>query len=445
MSNYSRLLNTSNTLRYIALMRLERMFPIPAWQNSYSTTACNKETDRRIFGMIMRWTKTFDPSSSVLFFYGPAEGGKTQVMRSITKNCAGDSLAAFCFFSRDVYNSAHQLFPILAYQIARTIPALASPIAQAFLSSPDLLTRGSLEEVFEGLIMKPVRDAKVPHALRNRNICIAGFDLLSKSDACLILNIITRAIIYHHLPFRFLISYSSFKPDIFVEQLFATFLDESNCVRRLFLKGSYSHECNAKFFLWTGFDDIRRKRPDFFHSSLLWPAESTVDALVVWSSGSLYFATNILRFVGASDQHPEDQLQKILAVTINSAPAPADPSHIMDRLFIHILTLHPRHHQVLSILKLLEFLPSHTFISRASVTLPIIEGILLMRKGEAAATMRSLSSIVYLHDDDSRVGLYDRDFMKFLKDKTRSGRFFIDECDAAQEIQNWCFEAFLNW
>ncbi|KAF9007223.1 hypothetical protein BDQ17DRAFT_1423282 [Cyathus striatus] len=61
------------------------------------------------------------------------------------------------------------------------------------------------------------------------------------------------------------------------------------------------------------------------------------------------------------------------------------------------------------------------------------------------SNLRGLSSILYLHDEDRRVGLYDPSFTEFLKDSERSGEFYVGKHEGAREVSLWCFKSFKRW
>ncbi|KAF9007221.1 hypothetical protein BDQ17DRAFT_1540233 [Cyathus striatus] len=110
------------------------------------------------------------------------------------------------------------------------------------------------------------------------------------------------------------------------------------------------------------------------------------------------------------------------------------------------LVAHPHPTRTLGMLKVLIHLPKVKFyIERKDVTVPIVEGILGLNEGEGVKILRGLQAIVYLHDGNQRVGLYDPSFTAFLKDPERSGNFYVGEDEGAVEVSKWCVDSFISW
>jgi hypothetical protein len=118
---------------------------------------CKPGTRKQILDHIMDWVVD-EQATSMLWFQGPAGGGKTCIMREVVTRCVGavDRFAAAYFFStRACLDNEVPFVATVAHQLTTSIPELKPFILQSISDNPTIF-KESLKTQTRCLVLGPV-------------------------------------------------------------------------------------------------------------------------------------------------------------------------------------------------------------------------------------------------------------------------------------------------
>ena len=174
------------------------------------------DTRTTVIDEIMDWILGLnmdDQNALILWLYGPAGAGKSDIAHDIAHRCDLENLLLASFFfshSDPTRSNAKSLIATIAYQIAINIPGTRGNIVATIERDPLIFSR-SLEAQVASLIVKPLRE---PHeagyfstSTSRRLIIIDGLDECdTPAMQCNILQVISRMFHDYHLPLRVFVS-----------------------------------------------------------------------------------------------------------------------------------------------------------------------------------------------------------------------------------------------
>ncbi|KIL56746.1 hypothetical protein M378DRAFT_88872, partial [Amanita muscaria Koide BX008] len=106
---------------------------------------CHPGTRETVRKAITKWASDME-ASPLLWLYGPAGVGKSVIAKTMSANPSDQAqVAASFFFSTSSDKSAATLFPTLAWQLAKNVPATEQYIVAA-LKCNRLLTKSELDK-----------------------------------------------------------------------------------------------------------------------------------------------------------------------------------------------------------------------------------------------------------------------------------------------------------
>ncbi|KAF8151708.1 hypothetical protein B0H34DRAFT_728691 [Crassisporium funariophilum] len=398
---------------------------------------CHPETRKAIIREIMAWISNVDRTEDILWVNGPAGTGKSAIAQTIAELCeAANQLAGSFFFSRAVAGRDHagKLFMTIAYQLSIAIPEVGQIVEDIIKRDPSILDK-SPDVQLRKLVVEPVESLgleTLPVV-----IIIDGLDECAGEDMqCYILQQIASLCQQGNFPICFLIAS---RPEPWIRDEFSSEPLIQN-FHQICLEQTYEVDNDIRTFFRSGFSAIHaspKYRYTMSHIPTPWPADDIVNDLVAKASGQFIYASTVLKFVGDPQYRPVDQLQAILEIPArnkSSSNAFAD----LDCLYLQILascTNNPRTHLVLG-----------------TVPLAILEKLVNLEHGEAYLALRTIHSLVYLHDPSSSiigpattyptpaenledaavdsgaliVRFYHKSFIDFLLDASRSGIYYLD-------------------
>lgn len=421
-----------------ALILLQQKIASGAFHNSderYDPPKCHPHTRQAILKKIMDWVKDVQKSSRFMWLYGPAGSGKSAIAQTIAEMCyEAGLLAATFFFSRTVTgrNEKTYLITTLVYQIILVIPEIRHQVVKALEHNPMVFST-SLKTQVQALLIRPLNDAllsikddKERQAFRSRPhfIIIDGLDECKNEEAqAYILEILSYAVQELSVPVFFLVAS---RPEQTIRDAFNED-DIASLTNTLVLDDTYHPLADIKIFLESKFNDIKRKHPSRARFPRPWPEESDIRQLVNKSSGQFIYAATVIKYIESRRHLPPDRLQIVLGL---SDPGNDTPFAELDALYNHILS------SVFDVDKVIKL--SMILIFWRSPKRPLmIEEFLFCRPGEIDIILSDLHSLIVLpplEEERGELHMSHASLGDFLRDRSRSGRFFIDGGVANAEI-----------
>ena len=379
-----------------------------------------------------------------MWLYGPAGAGKSAIVQTIAEKCTElNILLASFFFSRadGTRNHPNSLVATIAYQIRQRIPEIASTLDGAIERDPMIFEK-TLNVQIDVLIVKPFQmlvqsgffSFLTPHL-----ILIDGLDECNdERHRCSVLRAIACAIREHRLPFIFLVSS---RPETDIRMSFNS--DMAGLWDSLPLDNNYHTGTDIQLFLNDRFKSIKTTHPMKEHIPLTWPESSVINTLVRKSSGQFIYPSTVIKYISATHASPPRQLDVILGV--RSARAGDTPFAEIDALYTHILLSVQDTPLMLDILALLMGI----FYFGKQNSSANISQFLCVDPVEVDLVLASLVSITRYESKDSSVHISHASLSDFLRDKKRSGNFYIDKTEYHtklfhQAVKQWCSESVLD-
>jgi len=399
---------------------------------------CAEGTRKKVIADIMNWIKDPTPRESVLWLNGPFGNGKSAIMQTTAETLRNDPqtshlLAGSFFFGRGKSgrDKAKYLVPTIAYQIATNIPWMRNPIESALISDSTILSK-SIEAQLRYLITEPFRrtlDQSTP--FHTPTVIIDGLDECDGHDSqILILSAISTAVFKDNLKLRFLIAS---RPERQISETFRTHpLHQLHLP--ITLVNDYKTSEDLKKHMRSGFDRIYERHSDLmFAVEKPWPSDEKLTVLAHRASGQFLYASTVLKFVDADDEHPVHQLELILT-------RPSIAFSAVDELYTLILESNPRQEMLSSVLSSIVY--EHSEYGVDIHSLEVISGI---QAENISVVLRGLPAVIgvetpYKHEMPEdfpwqhfmryyspEVSVHHQSFIEFLTDKERAGRFFVDK------------------
>ena len=162
-----------------------------------------------------------------------------------------------------------------------------------------------------------------------------------------------------------------------------------------------------------------------------WPSEQQLQDLVDKSGNQFAYVATVFRFIRLGDNHPVDQLRRILEEGV-----PYDknsPFRELDMLYQTILKASPNRRRVRDILAAILILPGYLDPTPAHLEL-----LLGLPSGEVASTLRGMHSVLRIGGRADKIKPYHNSFRDFLLGCRRSLEFHIDVPDQRYNIaEQW--------
>ncbi|KIM46666.1 hypothetical protein M413DRAFT_440266 [Hebeloma cylindrosporum] len=413
----------------------------------YPPPRCHPETRTLVRSVIICWIEDPNPTSFVLWLYGPAGAGKSAILQSLAEECYSleGCFGGSFFFSRGKpgRNQGHFLFSTIAYQLAMNLPYLRTHIDSAMQADPSLYTKSMMVQM-RFLIIDSFR--KISETIEHiPTVIVDGLDECDGHETQrVILEIIYEAVAIHKLPLRFLIAS---RPEAHIREAFDRPTLRS-ITKRLVLDESFGPNLDIEKYLRDGFDTIYEQNPTLMEQVVQpWPGPGVLDLLVQKASGQFIYASTVLKFVGAEFYNPISQLDIVLE------PSPSNKTLFsdLDHLYSQILSTYPIPERLISVLGILLAL-------QYPQPPGVIEDLLGMKAGEVGLVLRGLHSLIkFSHipgeyfnrstdiGEDNGIRLLHASFEDYLVDRSRSGHFFIDRSLFRTQITRAGFQLMTKW
>ncbi|KAJ3564363.1 hypothetical protein NP233_g8341 [Leucocoprinus birnbaumii] len=415
------------------LDRVERVGYVPR---------CNENTRENLRGRLTEWGRNPGRTEHLLWLNGPAGVGKSAVAQSAAETLKEEELfGAGFFFSRPNNRSDPSVvIPTLVYQLALLLPAYKIIVGQQFKDNPHILSQSRSTQFRELITIPFLPDlSRRPYTLltylslqlltsithRPLLVVLDGLDECSDRIAQReFIEMIGRHVAAGpNSRLRWMIC-SRPEPQITVALAGIT----SNMIEEKIEVDDSEAQSDALRILTQGFADIRKNYP--YQLDHAWPEQSQVFFIAKKASGHLGFASFIIRFIGdAQYDNPARQLDVCLEF-LRSASSNSDlnPLHALDLLYARILsdiaedTL-PTTQQILRLFLLYNGDKHSTALLHAN--------FLGLSRAAFYSSLQRLHSVLSVpppetaHNDSIRA--YHASFFDYVRDRGRSGRFFLDE------------------
>ncbi|KAJ3525953.1 hypothetical protein NMY22_g10363 [Coprinellus aureogranulatus] len=391
---------------------------------------CKPGSRARVIQDIMTWinnegtvtsSKQGAVRTSILWFQGPAGGGKTCIMREVVSRCVKRGiLGASYFFSSRVRGLDNEgpFVATIVHQLIARAPALKAAVLQAISEEPDIF-RDSLDAQVEKLLIDPFLSIESPFlpatsASGKRVIVIDGFDECwePKERTHLLEILFTLVTSTPH----FLIVLSS-RPEFDIRTAFAT--QPLALITHLLRLDSYSGTSDIRNFYCDEFHRIRSTHPAKNAIPFDWPGEGFVRILVDNASGSYIYPSTVIKHVDNPRRNPVALLEEVMK---SATGKDAGCNHLsdLDALYTHIL--HPSGTDMSLLKRLLHC------IMGLQISCPpsFFDGLLSLPAGTTEITLCDVHSVIKMPDSGTSdpILLHHNTMKDYLKSPERAGDLY---------------------
>ena len=381
---------------------------------------CLPGTREKLLNEIERWIGLDE--SKICWIHGPAGAGKSAIAQTVSETCsARGQLAASFFFSRSAPSRSHArwFFTTIAHQIAHSVPQMRQAICKAVEDDMQILHKRRSAQLKQLLILPllsfSASSAPPPPFL----VIVDGLDECDGDHSKLLLHILE---LVNTLPLRFLI-FS--RPEPQVCHFFDTVAMSAST--RISIYGDHKAREDVCLFLRTKFNtihDSERHAAIMKHVPKPWPSNEVVQLLADRSGGYFIYASTVVKYVDEEYSSCIDRLQEILELSNSSAFAE------LDKLYTQILSIYPDTDLLLRVLGVLLTQVRSLPHLHGLKSIDSLQAILGLHPGQVEHIFRGLRSVLELGDYDNpiqRVQPFHASFPQFLFDKSRAGRYYINQ------------------
>ncbi|KAF5310038.1 hypothetical protein D9619_010145 [Psilocybe cf. subviscida] len=376
---------------------------------------CHPGTREEVIGLLERWMDAAE-SDQILWLSGPAGGGKTAIVKTLTERATdrGARTISFYFFRGDsTRNGAEPVVPTLLYQLFQLYPRTAEVIAGILFTHPRALD-GSVVEQFK-LVSRliPIIQQLLPAGARililidGLDECDVGADI-SQGE---IIRALASLVMAEDSPFRLLVAS---RPEARIRMAFNRL---SSPAQTIFLDEQYSPEKDIRVFVAAEFDEIKASHPSAHLLGGDWPLSSDVDKIVRKSSGQFIYAATVMRYLSHPSTVPSLSLERVQGIVPAGKNSPF--THL-DSIYTFILAQADDPdvmHDVLSLALLPEIRLEHTVLLHYYKP--------CYSRALTESCISQLSAIVQLTKGHT-ITFYHASLADFLVDPHRSGVYWAD-------------------
>ncbi|KAK1226098.1 hypothetical protein PQX77_010965 [Marasmius sp. AFHP31] len=393
-------------------------------EHQFTRGACLEGTREEVLAILRKWGLTEEQLLPICWLSGAAGVGKSSIALTIAKfyEEKGVLVSSFFFFRSDPKrNNPSALVPTIAHGLATTTLLIRNHIEERISRDPTILD-ATLEVQFRELVVEPSLKWSKQRALWGspvgpQIVILDGLDECGNEETQLrILDIIRSAYEQNpQFPLRFLICS---RPEAWIRE---AFVDDRlrKLSKTVVLDETFMPDRDITRYYLHHFQEITSS-PKYnqvpFPSP--WPSEWELEILVERTCGQFVYAATVIRFIKLACFHPIRQLRVIIDMT--PPRRGASPYQQLDMLYDYILSVHPDHEELLSVLAAVLVLPSH-MPSPACVEL-----VLGLPEGQVSLTLRGMHSVLDINGRGDGIRVYHTSFTDYLADQTRSLDFHIN-------------------
>ncbi|TFK22815.1 hypothetical protein FA15DRAFT_500301 [Coprinopsis marcescibilis] len=271
---------------------------------------CNPGTRVEVLQDIMSWTICRNRASplaslALLWFSGPAGGGKTCIQREVLERCQQQGvLAASYFFSTRIPNldTSTPFVATIAHQLCSSIEGMQALLEEVITSDPAVFNK-SLDLQFDRLIGQPMNslNRKPKRWSLGKLLCLSDSSaenlspvskviIIDGLDECRdpqeqirIIRLLSSAIIKYSLPLRIVIAS---RPEYEIRSTFDE-IDLQVITHRIRLE-DYGCDTDIEDYIVDSLFEIRRKHPSAASIPSDWPSKEDIQTVVQRRLGNSY-------------------------------------------------------------------------------------------------------------------------------------------------------------
>ncbi|RXW16838.1 hypothetical protein EST38_g9024 [Candolleomyces aberdarensis] len=425
---------------------------------------CHKGTGEAIVVRIQDWYGCqARPGKPIMWVHAPAGYGKTAIAGTTSKmleETVGSNfspLGATFFFWRTSpeRNNPARFIITIAYQLAMSIPELASHVENAVKRNPMILWK-ALEVQLVKLIVEPFKSLGEFEDIPNRLVIIDGLDECINSEQesrvekkyaedrekvhVRVLELIY-ALQSHRLPLSFLILS---RPEAWIKQHIESIKFE-DVVETMDLFEVGDRMGDVEKYLRAELARIAANIGDEE-----WPGEETAHKLVSRSNGHLLYASTVIRHIDDPYDDPRERLKNILNSYYDFPPdsAYSTPFASLSELYLQIMRSCPASSRSLMVEVLEDITVTRSlFLERFGLqpALPTLDSLSGRAPGSGIRAIRGLHAVLRptnpnAADDRMLTPFIHPSFSDFLMDPELSFDFSVDEEQGTKRLFGRCLE-----
>ncbi|TFK29003.1 hypothetical protein FA15DRAFT_664649 [Coprinopsis marcescibilis] len=386
---------------------------------------CHRGTRKEIVQDIATWTR-HRGSKPLLWFSGPAGGGKTCIQRSVAQIFQQENqLAASFFFSVRIpgLDNAQRFVATLTNQLVSCVPGLKPLVAKILKDDPTIFQKsGDVQAKI--LLVGPLAKLKKTRGSWKKRLFAKAADfptvvVIDGLDECrdtrerrMVIDV--ALLLAKVASFRFIIAS---RPEYDIRTTFDS-EDINKLAHRIRLE-VYDGTSDIRDYFSDKFEEIRQTHPAKTSIPPDWPTEDVLETLVNKSSSQFIYASTVIKFVDNPRRSPMAMLDHVLKVSAAATTSIADnPFKELDALYHSIL--HPPDVDIALLKRLLHVVlvirQGRETFQTYGVNGAFLDGMLGLEKGTTEIAFCDLHSILHVPNQlsSSSVYFYHRSIEDFL-------------------------------
>jgi NACHT domain len=407
-----------------------------AFHNSgerFDPPKCHPNTRTHILTKIMNWIiGEVGWDEFIMWLYGPAGAGKSAIAQTIAERChARHLLLASFFFSRTdpKRNNVKPLIASIAYQITLNLPQAKDAIEAAVERDPGIF-QCSIKAQLTALIIDPLTKLSKNGVFQSTPV--PNLIIIDGLDECHgqqvqqhILHAVSSTLQPPLFPLKFLIC-SRAESHLTLE---FTSLTPGGMVTRLSLDDGYEQNADIERYLTDSFCKISTTHPLKEHIPPQWPTHKVLSTLVQKSSGQFIYAATVIKYVSSNRHQPTRRLEIVLGIQ----PLRNDrPFSELDALYLGILS------SIQDVKATLRLLGVLILTDLDPKTPEVVGEFMFLDSGEVQRLLLDLASVVECLDKKTEIRMRHTSFLDFLRDRSRSEKYYIDSSMMHADIAQLC-------
>lgn len=412
---------------------------------------CKPGTRAKVIKDMGDWVGKEGVETPILWFQGPAGGGKTCIMREVVAQCEKQGfIAATYFFSTRVAGLNHEgpFIGTIAHQLCMKLPALAQKMSEAILACPDMF-KESLEFQAERLLLGPFSTLESLSSLRII-VAVDGLDECRDPNERVHLIRVLRKVADS---IQNLLVIIASRPEVDIRTEFACPYNHS--ITHFLRLQDYDGTSDIRDYLCDEFCSIRDTHPAKHSIPFDWPLEKVLEVLVENSSGSFIYPSTVVKYVRNPRRNPVAMLDDVLSLQVTNS----NPLAELDALY-HLILHHPDV-DIQLLRRLLHCIvglsddgdcPDSSSISAMSGTVlvpKILDDLLSLPIGTTSTAFCDLHSLISVPSvdagDSGPLRFHHKSLEDYLCSPARSGNLYQSVEETRINLTQACISYLKNW
>ncbi|CAE6427211.1 unnamed protein product, partial [Rhizoctonia solani] len=358
-------------------------------------------------------------TAKIYWMSGMAGTGKTTIAYSLASAFAHrKQLGASYFCSRVLSDcrDVRRIIPTIAYQLARYSRPFQAEVCKALESDPDLGTK-EMALQFERLLKAPLR--VVRGALPN-NVVVVVDALDECDDGEGVKNLIRKLFeLAKETPIKVFIS-SRPEREIREEIL--------------------SHEDSTRSILHLHTIDQAQVKEDIAlylraELSFMSPSEQDIERLAELSGCLFIYAATAVRYIRSRSTNPQQRLQAVLSVTVQSNKKYAEIDSLYSRVLDVVFHDELEDYEI----KTMQDILWTAVCIREPANVSTVAALSGIDDGDALGVLESLRSVLFISENNHLVSPLHASFTDYIFSPKRCGKYYCNETRHSYEIAHRCF------